>query len=126
MTDCFTIDTDNLLSKFGFGDGELFIPIKNTCYVNTYEYEDSLEQGRIGFRICDSESIIKIVKNFIIPNIINKIEYETISTIHNPIRVTTIDGNPIGKDSKLIPKSITINIDDFLNFIKKQRISLYD
>ena len=84
-----------LLCKWGFYDGDIFIePVE--------EYYDDCEKLGIkpkGEMI--NRTLCEVVKKYLIPSIPFDVEYVERHTMHNPIRLTKIDGEEI-KDHELI------------------------
>jgi hypothetical protein len=71
--------TDGLISKWGFDDGD---QLSDYCY-------DLSEEG---VKVEDHDLLIAVVKRKILPALDQHLDLEVISTIHNPIRATHVDG----------------------------------
>lgn len=113
----FSVDTDNLLRKHGFGDGEFFIPVRGSVLGNWLEFPDSINTGRLGVYISDT-LLITFVKTFIIPVIEDSIEITLIQTQHNPIRVRSINGVAVQDDSgQLAPKTVNVSSREVREFL---------
>ncbi len=71
--------TKTLLSKWGLSDGDVLEPILrgmgfDLAVLNTHHV------------------LIDLVRDHVLPKIENEIEFEVIITLHNPIRITHVDG----------------------------------
>lgn len=73
--------TQGLLSKWGFSDGDPFID-------ENYDLYDAIEEHRVHPR----RLLAELVRRFVVPALDQAVEVEYISTSHNPIRATSIDG----------------------------------
>jgi len=75
-------DTRELLHKWGFEDGDLLAP---------YLHAQGFDLARV-----DPNRVLEdVLKKHVLPAIRNRIEWHTLSTMHNPIRVTTVDSSTI-------------------------------
>ncbi len=94
--------TDNLLSKWGFEDGDLLCD-----RLNSYP---SLE------RRC--ELLWSVVESLVIPKIDQKVEVMRLITCHNPIRADKIDGKEINHYTdngiKLTPEYVDVPISEII------------
>lgn len=95
------IPTRTLLSKWGLRDGDFLDPILK----------------RMGFDLMVLNAhhvLIDLVRDHVLPKIENKIEFEVIITLHNPIRITHVDGALIDNykashpEVELRPRSVKI------------------
>ncbi len=72
--------TSGLLSKWGFGDGDML--------------DEMLWDA--GIYLDDSHTLlIRIVRELVLPRIEQKVEVFEIGTIHNPIRADTVNGKRV-------------------------------
>jgi hypothetical protein len=87
---------DDLLRKFGFGDGDLFF----------YLVED-LELG-----VDDRDLLFETVRRLLLPRLDQEVEVYTIVSLHNPVRALTIDGEQASIHSDLTPEWVEIPIEE--------------
>lgn len=73
----YILSGDDLLSKFGFGDGDIFDD-------QIYDYE---EAANLKDRISSDAVLKAVVMKYLYPLLPNGIMIETINTHHNPIRL---------------------------------------
>ena len=76
----FIMYPDDLLSKWGFGDGDRLSDFLDDA---GHAYE---------FKVNTHKLLEELVKRFLLPNIKKKVEIYFIDTIHNPVRAEMIDG----------------------------------
>lgn len=76
----FTMYADDLLSKWGFGDGDRLIDFM-------YENNSSFE-----FKVNSHKLLEELVKRYLLPKLKDKVEIFYINTIHNPVRAEMING----------------------------------
>lgn len=76
----FVMYADDLLSKWGFGDGDR---------LGEWVYDWS---GRFDFEYNEHKVLEELVKRFLLPKLDKKVEISFMSTIHNPVRAEMIDG----------------------------------
>lgn len=84
VVDSYTLYTEDLNSKFGFGDGDMFQEI---CI-------DFEEKNGLPFDSIDDHEVLRqVIKRYLLPKLDKRVTiYETFSTCHNPCRVTSVDG----------------------------------
>lgn len=94
-------DTRDLLHKWGFEDGDLLMPFLH-------------DQG-IDLGIVDHNRVLQaVVEGHVLPAIQNVIEWRAICTMHNPVRITSVDGSTIDNmqtdhpDVKLVPDFVEV------------------
>ncbi len=80
---------ESLLDKFGFCDGDQFID-----EVEEY-YSECEEQGVRPEKFMCSRTLCAVVKEYLIPSIPFDVDHIEVTTMHNPIRLTKLDGNEI-------------------------------
>lgn len=78
----FVMYADDLLSKWGFGDGDR---------LGEFIYE---EMNVYDFEYNEHKLLEELVKRYLLPKLDKKVEIYFISTIHNPVRAEYIDGEP--------------------------------
>lgn len=76
------VHTKTLLSKWGLDDGDILDP-------------DLRELGFDLAVVNTGDILVELIRDHVLPRIENKIEYEIVNTMHNPIRITHVDGGPI-------------------------------
>jgi len=100
--------TAGLLSKWGFGDGDVL---------------DDMIFDSLGGGVDYSKTLIKVVREFVVPKIKNKIELQEIGTIHNPIRASMVDGIEVDwieeQDIELEPEFVDVPDEDILRIAKE-------
>ena len=81
-----SFETDHLLSKYGFADGEL---LADFLRENGYDHldEESDEWNTFSRRV-----LCEVVECFVCPHIENRIKPYRMLTSHNPIRIYEVDG----------------------------------
>lgn len=77
----FIMYADDLLSKWGFGDGDSL-----SEYLDEYVSED------LRYKITHHKLLEELVKRYLLPELEDKVEIFYIETIHNPIRAEMING----------------------------------
>lgn len=107
-----TLHTSDLLSKWGFCDGDI---LDDFIWDNDYEY-----------KVLKHKLLFRLVKKFLLPKLNHKIEVCFFDTIHNPVRAEMIDGIDYSNwfdddewDNKLKPESVEIKEEDIIKEIKK-------
>ncbi len=101
--------TDSLLSKWGFGDGDM---LEDLMWDNDLRDVD------------EHEVLIKVVKTLLLPKIDQNVEVYEVSCIHNPIRARTVDGVEIDNykidhGNLLTPEFIEIDDDVIIKIAKE-------
>jgi hypothetical protein len=74
--------TRDLLSKWGLEDGDILQPLL---------VRHGFDLGELN----DHDILRAVIRDFVIPAIVNRVEVREMSTMHNPIRITAVDGKPI-------------------------------
>lgn len=78
----FTLSADSLLSKFGFGDGDM---LHEVIWEGGYlGMPRAADEDRLSFA---SEVLISCVMRYLAPLLPANLEFEHIAGVHNPIRV---------------------------------------
>jgi hypothetical protein len=98
-----TLHTDDLLSKFGFNDGDDPEDWLDYCDANGIDYNE------IEF------PLVQLVRQYVLPVLDQRVTVVEIETLHNPIRARTVDGIEVrGEDTvygdpiELTPETVTI------------------
>lgn len=83
--------TDGLLSKWGFGDGDMLDDL-------LFDWLDDTGRSipeRNGHRgTWEHRVLVRLVREFVVPAIDQPIEVYEIGTAHNPIRASSVNGEP--------------------------------
>ena len=79
-----TLVSDGLLSKWGFNDGDA------PCCVLEW-----LEENGHGWSIDWHSVLAKLVEDYLVPVLDQKVELAFICTNHNPVRARTVDGQDV-------------------------------
>lgn len=74
---------EGLLSKWGFGDGDVLDDLSYALWADE------------GLRIGQQELLVAAVRKWLLPALDQRVEVVEVITIHNPIRATTIDGEHV-------------------------------
>lgn len=98
-----TLDSDGLLSKFGFNDGDAPDAWLDYCEANGIDYNE------VDF------PLVQLVRQYLLPALDQRVTVVEIETIHNPIRAKTVDGIEVhgqdtvnGEPIELTPEQVTI------------------
>lgn len=76
----FVMHADDLLSKWGFGDGDR---LSDFLYDNNSKFEHKVNSHKL---------LEELVKRYLLPVLKDKVEISYMSTIHNPVRAEMING----------------------------------
>ena len=105
--------SDDLLSKWGFGDGDMF---DDLCW--------ALEQAE-GIDV-DGQDVLKAaVRRWMLPRLRQRVEVVEIETIHNPIRASTVDGESVEHfwyevgGGNLEPRTIEVPTADIVDMVRQ-------
>jgi hypothetical protein len=74
--------TRELLSKWGLEDGDI---------LQSLLVQHGFDLGTLN----DHDVLRSIIKELVIPAIVNCVEIQELSTLHNPVRITAVDGAPV-------------------------------
>jgi hypothetical protein len=106
--------TSGLVSKWGFQDGD---QLSDLCY--DLRFDDGIE-------VDDHALLVETVRRFILPRLDQSVETRVISTIHNPIRAETVDGEDVTglwyepmADSPITPEVIDVSHANLLALAKE-------
>lgn len=102
MADVVAFHPEGLLHKFGFGDGDLL--------------HDLVEEHELA--VDHQDLLIAVVEQLIAPRLDQKVETQTLVTMHNPIRARTVDGNKADVDSTLTPRIIEVPVADIIRLAR--------
>lgn len=89
---------DGLLSKFGFGDGDMM-----------YDLIDEL-----GLGVFHQDLLIAVVERLVVPRLDQVVVTQTVGSMHNPIRARTVDGEPADLGSIITPQVVEIPVADIV------------
>ena len=94
-----TLYPDGLLSKFGFGDGDIMW--------------DLIEER--GLAVHHQDLLIAVVERLLLPRLDQQVTTFTLgATLHNPIRAQAVDGEPADIHSVITPEAVPIPIDEIV------------
>lgn len=104
--------TDSLLSKFGFGDGDM---LDDLLFDNGINLDN------------DHDFLIKVVREHVLPAVKQQVDVYEIVTIHNPIRAERIDGVLVNiyddnKHIKLDPEFVDVDDSVILKMARNQEL----
>lgn len=85
-SETISFETDHLLAKWGFADGEL---LENLLRANGFDELDEESDEWLEF---SRRVLCEVVERFVCPQIVNAIKPYRMLTSHNPIRVYEVDG----------------------------------
>ena len=72
-------ETRDLLHKWGFGDGDVLMP---------FLHDRGVDLGEL-----DHVEVLRdVLERYVLPAIRNIVEWRSVSTMHNPVRITSVDG----------------------------------
>ena len=89
MNQTITFETDHLLGKWGFADGDY---LEETLLVNGYQQSDPESDEWFEFV---RRTLCEVVEIYVLPRIRNTIKPQRIVSSHNPIRVYEVDGQRV-------------------------------
>lgn len=89
---------EGLLHKFGFSDGDLLV--------------DLMEEHHV--EVDRSDLLVAVVERLVVPRLDQRVETYTLSSLHNPIRASTVDGAEADLDSVLTPEVIEVPVPEIL------------
>lgn len=117
MSNTVRFYTNGLCSKFGFNDGDLL--------------EDVIEDLNDGVFIpaLNHRVLAAVVKEFVIPKLDQNVEIMEVETIHNPIRVSKINGVELTYnqgDPTLTPEYIDVSKDAIIKIVTRESHSMED
>lgn len=108
----FVMYADDLLSKWGFSDGDR---LSDWVYENLDRFDFEYESHKV---------LEELVKRYLLPKLEKKVEIFFISTIHNPVRAEMIDGvyyeNHYKHDDEGLLGNVTVEVtkEQFLEIAK--------
>lgn len=110
-----TLTSDCLLSKWGFNDGDCPDDLYDWCEAQGFDI-DPWPKVRHWHAV-----LVRLVRERLVPALDQAVEVAEITTNHNPIRATTVEGVDVSEcwyhnDAKtaLTPESITVSYDDIM------------
>jgi hypothetical protein len=93
----------DLLSKFGFEDGDLLW--------------DLISEHGLG--VDHHDLLTAVVTGLLLPRLDQEVEVYTIwATLHNPVRARTVDGEPADPSMDLTPEWVEIPVADILGIAR--------
>lgn len=107
--------SDGLLSKWGFNDGD-----EPEWLIDVFD-----ERGIDWIEIDWHEVLWRLVNEYLLPVLDQRVELERIQTNHNPVRASTVNGSNVEElwTSKsttcLTPESVTVPLDRVLDVIEQ-------
>lgn len=113
----YTLRSANLVSKWGFNDGDLDDALL-----------DWLEEHGIRYRdVDDGEVLIWMVRTYLVPALEQDVELVEIETSHHPIRADRVDGVDVsehwysGRDTgpALTPDAVEVPYEDILRHVRE-------
>lgn len=89
MSQYISFETDHLLAKHGFADGEL---LEELLLSNGYEAEAFSEEAWADFL---RRTLCEVLELYVLPKIRNSIKPYRMMTSHNPMRIYELDGQRV-------------------------------
>lgn len=113
------LDSDGLLSKWGFNDGDVPDGFLDWCDDHGHPYPP------------DGHDLLRtLVRRYLLPRLEQRVDVVDIGTIHNPIRAQTVDGVDVtgcwyGKRSgpTLTPDGVMVPYEDVLACYAGQEVA---
>lgn len=108
---------DDLLSKWGFGDGDR---------LSDFMYESN---SKFEYKVDSHKLLEELVKRYMLPKLKDKVEISYMSTIHNPVRAEMINGKYYQNhyehnDNGLLGKtSVELSLDE-IESVAKEMVQL--
>lgn len=113
----FQLDSECLLSKWGFNAGGMHESLLDLLDEQGIEYPDPRQWDAV---------LRRLVREYLLPMLDQRVEAVDIETSHNPIRVTSVDGvdvehlwRVVETPSLLTPESVRVPIDDVLRIMRE-------
>ena len=111
-----TFHTNDLLSKWGFGDGDM---LTDLLLDNNLEVPYSAERMRY-----DHVVLIEVVKTHVIPRIDASIVAVEYGSLHNPIRASEVNGKEVdwfkyNEGIRLSPETVEVDDADILAIARR-------
>ena len=72
-----------------------------------------------GLGVDNHDLLIAVVEQFVVPRLDQDVEIRTLPTLHNPIRVDRIDGEPAGLGDDLTPECIDVAVADIIEIAER-------
>ncbi len=104
-------NTRELLHKWGFEDGDLLMP---------FLHAHGFDLGELNH----VDVLRAVLEGYVLPAIRNAVEWRSISTLHNPVRVTSVDGLAVDNlqadhpDVRLVPEFVDVPDEVILTYAK--------
>jgi hypothetical protein len=112
-----TLFSADLLSKWGFNDGDDPEPWLDYCEANGIDY------NTVDF------PLVALVRRYLLPVLEQKVTVVEIETIHNPIRAETVDGADVthlwlgrGLEPQLTPERVNVPLSEVARIAQEDGI----
>lgn len=115
-TPVLRLDSESLLSKGGFGDGDTPEWLLDYCEDHGIEYP---ERWRI--------VLYRLVRDRLVPVLDQRVEITYIDTIHNPVRAVTVDGEDVtdqwyeAATTRLTPEFVDVPVAVVMEAVEAER-----
>ena len=112
--------TAGLLSKWGFGDGDMLEDVLDEWLNGKWPDDD---YDPLGF---EHRVLVRVVREHVLPHITTPIEVYEVGTVHNPIRAETVNGvswdwYTTDVDGRLDPEFVDVPISVILSIAADER-----
>ena len=98
LPDVVTLCSDNLLSKWGFDDGDLLVDWL-LAVVDEYEPKWGSPRAGLARKWLDGHKVlIRLIRERVLPALDQRVEIDEYGTIHNPVRARRVDGREVGEE----------------------------
>jgi len=118
------IDPNGLLSKWGFGDGDM---LDDLLYENGYEDAWKDDADKEEGHWFDHRILVRVIEEHVVPKLDQVVETFTVWGIHNPIRADNIDGIKFTNwyrgevSQRLTPSMIEVTDDVILAIAEREK-----
>jgi hypothetical protein len=113
MPEMITFHTAGFFARNGFESGDLLKPI--LPHLNAGEARDLL---------------VEVLQRHVVPQLDQKVQVSVLPTVHNPVRVTSVDGVEVawatpeqGRGPALTPATVTVDVEDVYACARRLRFS---
>jgi hypothetical protein len=122
MPDYIRFPTAGLLSKWGFGDGDMLEDVLDEWLDGKWPDEDFAADA-LGF---EHRVLVRVVREHVLPHVTTPVEVYELGTIHNPIRAKTVNGGPwddytTDVDGWLEPEYVDVPLSEVLSIAADER-----
>lgn len=109
MKKVLTLEAEDLMHKFGFGDGDLLD-----------RFADELEAACVSYdTVIENELLQRLVERYLAPLLPKGSEVYRISSIHNPIRIEYDDDDYEVMRALLSPIKVVVTLDQIITVAKE-------